>query len=126
MERSTGSTAKKPLFATDDVSWTCLFAGPVAWFLDQEISYVLVPWSCDTGHRWPTHLVSLATLLLAIAGGVLGWRDWSRRRAASSEEGDAAGRTHFLALTGMLMCALFGLVILVEGIAKFYFDPCQR
>ncbi|HEY0526531.1 MAG TPA: hypothetical protein VGD08_24265 [Stellaceae bacterium] len=123
MERS---TAKKPLFATDDVSWTCLFAGPVAWFLDQEVSYVLVPWSCDTGHLLPTHIVSLAALLLAITGGVLGWRDWSRRRRTSSEEGDADGRAHFLALTGMLMCALFGLVILVEGVAKFYFDPCQR
>jgi hypothetical protein len=120
------STAKMPLLATDGVSWTGLFAGPLAWFLEQAVSYVLVPWSCDTGRHLPLHLVSPAALLLVLAGGVLSWRDWSRRRQASSEDAQADGRAHFLAATGLLMCALFALAVLMEGAATFYFDPCQR
>jgi hypothetical protein len=118
--------AKTPLLATDGVSWTGLFAGPLAWFLHQAINYVLVPWSCDTGRHLPLHLVSAAMLLLVSAGGILSWRDWSRRRQISSEDAQAAGRAHFLAATGLLMCALFALAILMQVAATFYFDPCQR
>jgi hypothetical protein len=119
-------TAKTPLLATDGVSWTGLFAGPLAWFFHQSIGYVLVPWSCGTGRHLPLHLLSAAMLLLVLMGGVLSWRDWSRRREASSEDPQAAGRAHFLAATGLLMCALFALAILLQAAATFYFDPCQR
>jgi hypothetical protein len=119
-------TGKQPFFAADDVSWFGLAAGPVAWALDQGVSYAMVPWACEGHHHLPLHVVSLAALLLAAAGAVMSGRDWRHRRRAGSEEDDAAGRGHFLALLGLLMCLLFGLVVLMEGVAKFYFDPCQR
>ena len=119
-------TRKQPLFATDDVSWLGLAAGPLAWALDQGLSYAMVPWACAAHRHLPLHLVSLVALLLAGAGGVAAWRDWKRRQDVSSESADADGRAHFLALLGMLMCLLFGLVVLMEGVAKFYFDPCQQ
>ena len=71
-------TAKTPLFVTDGISWIGLIAGPLAWVLDEEISYFLAGWSCHAGHRWATHAVSAAALLLIIAGSVLSWRDWQR------------------------------------------------
>ena len=45
-------TAKTPLFVTDGISWIGLIAGPLAWGLDEEISYFLAGWSCHAGQRW--------------------------------------------------------------------------
>jgi hypothetical protein len=119
-------TAKQPLFATDDVSWIGLVAGPLAWALDESVSYMIVPWACETHRHLPLHFVSLASLLLVAAGAVFAWRDWAKRRGVSSEREETEGRAHFVALLGLLLCLFFGLVVLAEGVAKFYFDPCQR
>ena len=53
-------TAKTPLFVTDGISWLGLIAGPLAWALDEEISYALAGWSCHSQHRLLTHFVSAA------------------------------------------------------------------
>jgi len=119
-------TAKTPLFVTDGISWIGLIAGPLAWVLDEEISYFLAGWSCHAGHRWATHAVSAAALLLIIAGSVLSWRDWQRRGMAGDIDNRAPARARFLALGGFMLCLLFGLVVLADALAKFIFDPCQR
>jgi hypothetical protein len=119
-------TAKTPLLATDGVSWLAVFAGPVAWFVEQQASYALVPWSCGRGATLALHLVTLAALALVAAGGVLAWRDWSASRTAEEDAAEPRGRAHFVALLGLMMCALFALVVLVHGAASFWFDPCQR
>ena len=119
-------TAKTPLFATDGISWIGLVAGPLAWALDEEISYALVGWSCQTGQRLATHGVSAAALLLIAAGTVLSWRDWRRRSAAGNADNLPPDRARFLSLGGFLLCLLLGLVVLADTLAKFIFDPCQR
>jgi hypothetical protein len=119
-------TAKTPLFVTDGISWIGLLAGPIAWAVDEEISYFLAGWSCQTGHRWATHGVSAAALALIIAGTLLSWRDWQRREAAGTVDNRAAARARFLGLGGFMLCLLFGLVVLADSFAKFMFDPCQR
>jgi hypothetical protein len=119
-------TKPSPLFATDEVSWIGLTAGPLAWMLAHGLNYALVPWACGTRHMLPLHLVSLAALLLAILGAGVAWRDWRQHRKISSESADSAGRAHFIALLAFGSCLMFGLVVLIEGLGQFYFDPCQR
>lgn len=119
-------TAKTPLFATDGISWIGLVAGPLAWALDEEISYALAGWSCQAGYRLATHVVSAAALLLIVAGCVLSWRDWRRRTGASDANNRPPDRARFLSLGGFMLCLLFGLVVLADAFAKFMFDPCQR
>lgn len=119
-------TAKSPLFATDGIAWIGLFAGPLAWAADEEISYALAGWSCAHGHRLLTHAVSAAALLLILAGALLSWRDWRRRQDAPVDRNHPAGRAHFLALGGFLLNLLFGMAVVIDAAAKFYFDPCQR
>lgn len=101
--------------------WFGLVAGPLAWALDQQVSYALVPWSCNTDHHGLIHLVGVATLLLAGGGAVVAAHAWRRARGVGTD-----GQTQFVALLGLLLCLLFGLVVLVDELAKFYFDPCQR
>lgn len=119
-------TAKRPLFATDGTSWLGLFAGPLAWVLDEQVSYALAGWSCHAGHRWATYAVSAAALALAVGGGLPLHRVWRQQRAAGYADNRAPARAGFLALGGLLLCLLFGLVVLLDTAAKFAFDPCQR
>ena len=119
-------TAKTPLFATDGISWVGLFAGPLAWVLDEEVGYFLADWSCRSGHRWATYAVSAGALALAGVGAAVSWHEARQQRAAGNVENRPPARMRFLALAGLLLCLLFGLVVLVDLAAKFYFDPCQR
>ena len=62
-------TKPSPLFATDEISWIGLCAGPFAWFAAHALNYAIVPWSCATHRKLPLHLVSLVALL--IIGAIL-------------------------------------------------------
>ena len=119
-------TAKSPLFATDDIAWLGLFAGPLAWAADEGISYALAGWSCAHGQFLLTHAVSIAALLLIAAGAILSWRDWRRRRDIPVDRNQPESRAYFLALAAFLLNLLFGMVVVIDVAAKFYFDPCQR
>jgi hypothetical protein len=70
--------------------------------------------------------VTKPALLLAILGAGVAWRDWRQHREISPESADSAGRAHFIALLAFGSCLMFGLVVLIEGLGQFYFDPCQR
>ena len=119
-------TAKTPLFVTDGISWLGLVAGPLAWALDEEISYALAGWSCQAQRPLLTHFVSAAALALILAGAVLSWRDWRRRSEVGTADNEPPSRARFLSLGGFFLCLLFGFAVAFDTVAKFYFDPCQR
>ena len=53
-------------------------------------------------------------------------RDW-QRVGGGSAEGSAGGpieRTRFLGLLGLLVSSLFSLLILAQGVAAFFLNPC--
>jgi hypothetical protein len=99
---------------------------PIVFLLDLEVAYALVPAACSTHNRLPVHLVHLACLLLVLFGWSTAWRCW---RATGStwpaEEGGPVARSRFLAGVGVLMGALFALVILAMWLPSFILDPCQ-
>jgi hypothetical protein len=119
-------TKPSPFFATDEVSWIGLSAGPLAWFAAHVLNYAIVPWSCATHDKLALHLVSLVSLLIVAVGAAIAWRDWRSHNTVSAESDDPAGRAHFIGLLAFCSCLVFGLVLLMEGIGQFYFDPCQR
>jgi hypothetical protein len=119
-------TAKTPLFVTDGISWLGLVAGPLAWALDEEISYALADWSCHAQRPLLTYFVSVAALALIIAGAFLSWRDWQRRSNLGTADNEPSARARFLSLGGFALCLLFGMAVAIDAVAKFYFDPCQR
>jgi hypothetical protein len=70
--------------------------------------------------------VSLLTLLLALSGGLVAWREWKRTgREWPSEELGAIPRSRFMVALGLLASALFSLVILAQWAASFFFNPCM-
>ena len=115
------------LRAADGATWTGLLGAPLTWFASQQASYMLVPWACHGGPEMALHLVNVIALLLVAGAGALAWRDWRRAgRDAAEDPARPGARAGFLGLMGLLLCALFGLVILAQATGAFYFGPCER
>lgn len=106
--------------------WTGVLVPPVAFLLNLEVAYALVPTACGARSVVLVHLVHLVSLGLAILGGVVAWRTWQRSGATwPGGEGGRISRTRFMAGLGALMGLLFTLVILAQWIPSFILDPCQ-
>jgi hypothetical protein len=106
--------------------WTGILAGPVAWLLQMQTGFALVPWACATGHVFVLHLVTLAGLLIAAAGALVAWRDWRRfGKEWPKGKGGRQMRRRFMAVLGLLTSVLFFFVILAQGIPSFILNPCQ-
>jgi hypothetical protein len=100
---------------------------PLAFLLNLQMSYTLVPWACSTGREFVLHLVSIGALLLASSGGLIAWLGWQRGGRDSSEQQQSrAPRDHFISVMGILMSGMFALVILAQWIPNFILSPCQR
>jgi hypothetical protein len=105
--------------------WFSMLAGPVAWMLGLNADYSLVRVACAKGTMLPLHLVTLATLALAVAGGLVAWRDWQRAgREWPGEAGTTLDRSRFMSVVGLMGSALFALTIVAQWLAKLFLDPC--
>ena len=111
----------------DVLLWLAVLAGPFAWALSEQLSYMLTPTACAQKSHFLLHLAALATLLLALAGMALAWSRWKRLPEGSTEHGNPEGsRVRFMALSGMTACAFFALVILAEWVPNLVLGVCDR
>ena len=106
--------------------WIGVLVPPIVFLIDLEVAYALVPTACSARNRLPVHLVHLACLLVVLFSWVIARRCWKATGAIwPAEEGGPLGRSRFMAGVGVLMSALFALVILAMWIPSFILDPCQ-
>lgn len=106
--------------------WFAVLAAPLAWMLGLNAGYGLVRVACARNTNLSLHLVSLATLLLALAGGWVAWREWNRTgRRWPGEQGGPLARAEFMAATGVMTSALFSLAIVLQWVASLFFNPCM-
>lgn len=106
--------------------WVAVLAGPLAWMLGLNAEYSLVAVACAKQSLVSLHLVSLATLLMSVGGGLLAWREWQRAGAElPGEEGGTIPRSRFMAAVGLLGSGYFSLVILAQWIANLFLNPCM-
>lgn len=106
--------------------WGGVMLAPAAFLLNLQITYAVVTLNCSDAEPW-LHLSSLATLLLALGGGWLAWREW--RRTGEGWPGDGEGavpRSRFLAVLGLLSSSLFALVILAQWLPVLVLGPCVQ
>jgi hypothetical protein len=105
--------------------WFGVLAGPIAWLVDMQASYLLVQPACRHGVRWPLHLATLVVLALPVAGALAALR---ARRDASQPGAIAAtvvDRARFMSAAALGMCALFGLLLLALALTKVIHSPCD-
>lgn len=105
--------------------WIGMLAGPIAWFLHQQVSYILATLSCTDAATIVLHVVTVITSLIAIAGAGIAWMSWRRTgHAETIRGGGTVARSRFMALSGLLLSFLFLLVIVAQGIPNFFISPC--
>jgi nicotinamide riboside transporter PnuC len=108
------------------VLWFAVLAAPLAWMLGLNAEYSLVRVACAKDTSLSLHLVSIATLLLALAGGWVSWRAWKRTgREGPGEGGGTLPRSRMMVAMGLMGSALFSLAILTQWVASLFFDPCM-
>jgi hypothetical protein len=106
--------------------WTGLLLPPIAFLIDLEVAYALVPPACSSRNELPVHLVHFVCLLLALGGGLTAWRSWRATGATwPDEEGGPLARSRFMAGIGVFLSLMFALVIVAMWIPSFMLDPCQ-
>jgi hypothetical protein len=106
--------------------WVGLLLAPTAFLIGLEAAYAFVPTACSSRTELPVHLVHLACLLLTLYGLLTAWRSWKATGATwPGEAGDPPARSRFMAGTGLLMSAMFVLVIVAQWIPSLILDPCQ-
>ncbi len=102
------------------------FAGPVAWALQLFVSYALLPAACRSGSKLGLYLTSLVAGAVVLIAGLLAyrrWRDVTPRRQLFDLEAQA-GRQAFVAVSGVLLCSLFFLLVVYTGIGQIFLSAC--
>jgi len=112
--------------------WFTLWSGAVAWLLHLLLVYGIAEFGCGSGlgdrHvlgisvvAWLLLAVTLATMVLAVAATVVGFRSALQSREV---EPDLSAEHHarlFTARAGAITSGLFAVVIVVQGIPIFFF-----
>jgi hypothetical protein len=107
--------------------WAGVLAGPAAWALSQQVSYLFVTLDCSHGWSLAVAPVMLLTLLLAAGGAFVSWRNWRRAgRELPDEGGGAAARSRFMAACGLTLGVFSLLLIIAEWLPTFFYPPCAR
>jgi hypothetical protein len=104
--------------------WAGLLGPPVAWLVQLQVNYALVPWSCQAGNLIPLHIASGVFLVLALASLVTAARQVIYAGDGSSPEDAAAQCRLFLARLGVLIGLPFAALMIWDWIALFVFSPC--
>jgi len=105
-----------------------LYAGVLGtafvWLLHFQLNYMLVPWVASNGHHWVIHLIALLSVLLVLAGGWLSYVEWEHLGDTPDDEAPGiVGRTRLLALVGIMSAALYVLLIIMQDLASFFYNP---
>lgn len=105
--------------------WTGLLAGPVAWACDLTASYASVKWVCGSQHTWVLHLITLGALIVTGGGAMAAWWAFQEAPADAAIDGPRPfDRGRFMALLGLVVSALFALVIIANDIPRAVLDAC--
>ena len=105
------------------VLWTGVLAGPIVWAMLLETHYALSYVACEQRATWMLHLATGVALALIAAAAFGAWRAAPPLRSSGSEP-IAIGRARFLALSGLILCAWFAIVVLAMQFPILVLEPC--
>ena len=121
-------------------SWFALLAAPHAWALQLLIGSAITGYACYPhdaplaapiwdGMRAVLYLVEAACVALCVAGGWVAWRNWRRTRHEKPGSGrrlveGGDGRTRFMAMSGLMISALFLVAIVFSSVQLIVLGAC--
>lgn len=105
--------------------WFGFLAGPAAWFAHLMIGYIVGAYLCQADATWALHLFTLGAVAVCAVSGVVSWRLWRETGSVREPEGGGVlGRTRFMALSGVVLSALFALIVVTAGLSNVFLEPC--
>jgi hypothetical protein len=123
---STEARVATPPGPANAALWSGIALPILAFIVQQQVSFLLTPWVCDTGRRGVYYVVGLVALAIASAGGWIARGAWSALPARPPGEMDrTTARRRFMALAGMLLSAFFCLVVIAMTIPGVVHRACD-
>jgi hypothetical protein len=103
-----------------------MIAAPAAWGVQLQLCYALVPHICLAGSSVSFYLVTGACALVALACGVISYREWrsAGRGSPDATDGGTVARSRFLGALGVLTSATAAVTIVAQGLAIAFLHPC--
>lgn len=107
--------------------WAGVLGPAVIWAARFGVSYTIVPFVCTTDSVLLLHVI---TAVAVAAAAALGWSSWLQFRSTRAADvrahrNETVGRYRFMGLLGTFSSALFVAVMVAEGLASFFVDPCH-
>jgi len=106
--------------------WFGILIGPIAWLTQFLTNYALVRLACREHNNLVLHLISGLFLAIVIFGGALSAISFLQSRDQSTSGEELSARPHFMAMLGISCSALFAFAIVIQALASFILDPCQK
>jgi hypothetical protein len=101
--------------------WAGWIAGPLGWFIHQQVGSATNYWDCSVGRPWLVIGLGLACALIVLAGGLISLR--GLRRAGG---GDGSSNGRFIAIMGLMAAGVFLVAVLGQTMAGLAFTGCER
>ena len=106
--------------------WTGILTGPLTWACNLVVSYALVRGSCLPEREQLLHVSVVLSLALIAAAAALSGRAFQRTAPDITTNWRASRhRAHFMAMLGLMSCALFATAIVGGAIPLWVLDACR-
>jgi len=110
--------------------WFGLLGGHVSWTLQLVAAYYATSLVCHLSQPayWALHYgAALVALAVTGAAGAVSYRQWRRLHGDGTAEapGGRSGRSALLAVLGVLLSAIYLLVIALSGASPLLVRPCH-
>jgi hypothetical protein len=105
--------------------WWGILIGPIAWVIDQGLSYSMDQHACSTGTFYELHLITACCFVLALSGLVVAWRQLRKVPSGEEEGGTPRDRSWFMAWLGILLSIQFAVVVVAMAVPKIVLSPCD-
>jgi hypothetical protein len=103
-----------------------VLAGPIAWAMTEQLSYMLTPTACWTGNLLLLYIVPICTLVIVLGCALFAHGRWKREPEGSTEAGaPRESRSRFMAMAGFWACVFFAVVILAEAVPNLVLRVCD-
>ncbi len=98
------------------------FAPPAAWGLQLLIGYGLVALACSTGTKIAFFTLTGIAGVMTLAAGLVSFASWHQRGIAELET--TPNSDEFVAVAGVLLAAVFLVLIVATGLYGAALSPC--
>lgn len=107
--------------------WIGSLGPALLWAIQFQTNYSLVEWACRHNFRSPLITINISFLIAALLCGALSWWNWARigARWPRSEDEGIVARTRLIAILGILLTLIFGLLIVAQCVPIIVFHPCE-